>query len=63
MKFSIQIFHDAKDDKGKTFRGVACYQGEAEDVGSWVTHVKEVFKDREDVKFGAFLPGWHDRIP
>ena len=63
-KYTIQVFYTARDDNGKRFRAVSCYQGEGKDIASFLASLDNIdWSGYEDVKFGAFVPGWQERIP
>lgn len=61
--FTMQVFHEYRDDNGTPHRGVGCFQGEGRDLAEFFKLAEACFKDRPDVKFGAVLPGHHERIP
>ena len=63
-KFTIQVFTTVRDDDGKRFRATTCYQGEGKDIKHFLQSLDLIdWSGCVDVKYGAFLPGWHSRIP
>ncbi len=60
-KYSIQVFYDARDDNGKSFRATAVFQTEAEDVGKAYLVAQSVFTNGQ--KLGSIMPGHHLRFP
>ncbi len=60
MKYTIQVFYDAEDDKRGKFRAETPYHVEAPDIGSAYAQAEKDFASRPGVKFGYIIPGHHN---
>lgn len=63
LKFSIQVFTDARDDNGHIFRATTVYQVEAASEQDAYRDAAWSFRDAKSPKFGAIVRGHHTRFP
>lgn len=59
--WTVQIFYDARDDAGRTFRATSVYHAKATNIGAAYAGAEEALGPL--FKLGAIIPGNHERFP